>query len=159
MISKKRDGSIVTFIDNNFISLKRRGANRISLPHRIYSRSNYHYTSHSIRPFSRDTFAVADDWTLFTRFRFHTAASSPSSSRRPTSLSLSLCLSPSIILLSSSIFHATFNYERLSRCQGDATCDVTEEREKSFSFIGAHAYCTITSRGRTPWLCVQLATK
>lgn len=74
-------------------------------------------------------------------------------------LSLSLCLSPSIILLSSSIFHATFNYERLSRCQGDATCEVTEEREKSFSFIGAHAYCTITSRGRTPWLCVQLATK
>lgn len=42
MISKKRDGSIVTFIGNNFISLKRRGANRISplslLPSNLFDR-------------------------------------------------------------------------------------------------------------------------
>lgn len=59
---------------------------------------------------------------------------------------LSLSLSFSIVLSSSSIFHATFNYERLSRCQGDVTREVTgrkrERERKNFSFIGAHAYCT-----------------
>lgn len=61
-----------------------------------------------------------------------------------------LSLSFSIVLSSFSIFHATFNYERLSRCQGDVTREVTGGREKKF-LIHRRAcvlYQPITSRGR-----------
>lgn len=65
-----------------------------------FIRSYYHYISHVHFLEMRSRFA--DDWTLFTRFRFDTP--------RPTPL-------PPSPSLSSFIFHATFNYERLSRCQ------------------------------------------
>lgn len=45
--------------------------------------------------FLEDTFAVADDWTLFTRFRFHTIWHP----RRPTSLSFSFFLDSSFLVL------------------------------------------------------------
>lgn len=66
----------------------------------------------------------------------------------PTSLFLSL--SPSTVVPSSSIFHATFNYERLSRCQGDVTRKATGRGEKvSHSSARMRIVQPITSRGRT----------
>lgn len=143
MISKKRDGSIVTFIGNNFISLKRRGANRISplslLPSNLFDRITIIHRTAYVH-----FLEIRSRLPMIGRYSLASVSIQP----HPTSLFLSL--SSSTVVPSSSIFHATFNYERLSRCQGDVTRKATGRGEKvSHSSARMRIVQPITSRGRT----------